>query len=80
MPEASDKFGMIHQNLVDAGCNPETIETCMELIKRNKNPDVLQLLLEYRKELLKAVRRGQKEIDCLDYLVYKLDKKTEERT
>lgn len=65
MSEASDTMGILHQNLIDAGCSKDLIETCMEL----------PLLSKQRINLLDSVHNGQKQIDCLDFLVYSINKK-----
>lgn len=75
MSEASDTMGILHQNLVDAGCSKDLIETCMELAKANKWKRLLPLLAKQRNNLLDSVHDGQKQIDCLDFLVYSINKK-----
>lgn len=75
MSEASDAMGILHQNLVDAGCSKDLIETCMELAKANKWKRLLPLLAKQRINLLDSVHDGQKQIDCLDFLVYSINKK-----
>ena len=75
MSEASDAMGILHQNLVDAGCSKDLIETCMELAKANKWKRLLPLLAKQRINLLDSVHDGQKQIDCLDFLVYRINKK-----
>ncbi len=75
MSEASDTMGILHQNLVDAGCSKDLIETCMELAKANKWKRLLPLLAKQRINLLDSVYDGQKQIDCLDFLVYSINKK-----
>jgi hypothetical protein len=75
MSEASDTMGILHQNLVDAGCSKDLIETCMELAKANKWKRLLPLLAKQRINLLDSVHDGQKQIDCLDFLVYRINKK-----
>lgn len=74
MAEASDFLGMIYQNLKDAGCDAQTTEECMTLVKLGNYSGLLPILLVYRKTLLGTVRLGQKQIDCLDYLIYKIQK------
>ena len=74
MAEASDTFSIAYQNLKDAGCDEQTIEKCMELIKRKNYRGLLPIISDYRKSLLNTVRLGQKKIDCLDYLIYKIQK------
>ena len=75
MSEASDTMGILHQNLVDAGCSKDLIETCMELAKANKWKRLLPLLAKQRINLLDSVHDRQKQIDCLDFLVYSINKK-----
>ena len=75
MSEASDTMGILHQNLIDAGCSKDLIETCMELAKANKWKRLLPLLAKQRINLLDSVHDGQKQIDCPDFLVYSINKK-----
>ena len=76
MAEASDTAGIIHQNLKDAGCDEQTTEKCMTLLKTGNLREMLPVLFDYRKRLLDTVRLGQKKMDCLDYLIYKIKKET----
>ena len=75
MSEVSDTMGILHQNLIDAGCREDLIETCMELAKANRWKSILPMLSKQRINLLDSVHDGQKQIDCLDYLVYSINKK-----
>ncbi len=75
MSEASDTMGILHQNLIDAGCSEDLIQICMELAKANKWNRLLPLLSKQRINLLDSVHDGQKKIDCLDFLVYSINKK-----
>lgn len=61
-------------NLIDAGCEKQLIERFMDDIRKEKLRDGLKLLALHRSELLEALHREQKRIDCLDYLVYKMTK------
>ncbi len=74
MAEASDTFGILYQNLKDAGCDAETTEKCVYFVKKGNLDGMLQILLRYRKELLDTVRSGQKQMDCLDFLIYRIQK------
>lgn len=74
MAEASDTLGIIYQNLKDAGCNKQTTENCMSFAKNGNLGAMLPLLKQYRTALLGSVRSGQKKLDCLDYLIYKIQK------
>lgn len=74
MAQALDMLGILHQNLIDAGCSEETINLCMDLAQANKQADILPLLSKHRAALLKTVHSGQHQIDCLDFLVYSMKK------
>lgn len=76
MAEASDQTGIFYQNLEDAGCDKQTKEKCIALFQSGNLRGILPLLSNYRKDLLSTVRSGQKKIDCLDYLIYKIQKET----
>ncbi len=75
MAEASDIMGILHQNLIDAGCSEDLTRSCMELAKVNQWNRILSLLSKQRSNLLDSVHDGQKQIDCLDFLVYRINKK-----
>lgn len=74
MAEANDKVQLLYQNLQDAGCTPEMIQKCMALDAERNCTDLLFQLLQYRKALLEQVHLRQKELDCLDFLIYLLKK------
>lgn len=74
MAEASDTLGIVYQNLKDAGCDEQTTNNCMAFAKVGNLGGMLPILKQYRKALLGSVRSGQKKIDCLDYLIYKIQK------
>lgn len=65
----------IIQNLKDAGCDDKTIHTFMEDIRDDKIDAGLSLLATHRRSLLDNLHREQKQINCLDYLVYTMQKK-----
>lgn len=64
----------IIQNLKDAGCDSETIESFMTDLQKGKEASGLKRLAIQRKKLLASLHRDQKCIDCLDYLVYQMKK------
>lgn len=74
MPEASDTQGILRQNLIDAGCDQELVQRCFALAQGEKTTELLRVLSRHRQTLLDTVHLRQKQIDCLDYLVYKLKK------
>jgi hypothetical protein len=66
----------IIQNLKDAGCEEDTITAFMKDVQEDKLNEGLKLLAVYRRSLLDHIHKEQKQIDCLDYLVYTMQKKS----
>lgn len=65
----------LERNLEDAGCGNELVQQFMELQDKGEEEKQLLLLSDHRKSLLDQIHREEKKIDCLDYLVYRLQKK-----
>lgn len=61
----------IIQNLKDAGCEQSLID---EFLKLEKSAQ-LGLLAKHKSSLLEELHKNQKQIDCLDYLVFNLKQK-----
>lgn len=74
MAEASDARELFRQNLIDAGCGQEVVARCMELREQQNTAQLMRELAWHRKSLLDTVHTGQKQIDCLDYLIYQMQK------
>lgn len=74
MADFSDKYGIVFQNLIDAGCDGAFAEEYARLILDGKTQSVLNILGSHRKKLLDEVHTNQKRIDRLDYLIYKIEK------
>ena len=64
----------IIQNLKDSGCGEKTIKAFVNNFNDKKFSDGLKLLEAHRRALLDELHKEQKQIDCLDYLVYKMRK------
>lgn len=64
----------IIQNLEDAGCDRETAERFITLEGTGDTQEQLKLLSIHRKRLLDRIHSEENRIDCLDYLVYQLQK------
>lgn len=62
------------RNLEDAGCGKEAVERFLELGESGRKQEQLRLLEQHRKGLLKKVHENEKQIDCLDYLVFQMKK------
>lgn len=73
LPQYESKEAII-ENLKDAGCCEETIERCLCCLDDGKKEEILKQLDDHRKDLLQKVHEGEKQIDCLDYLVYQIDR------
>ncbi len=70
---ANDENAIV-QNLVNAGCGQEFIAEFMEDFRKKNISKDLKLLAAHRRLLLDNLHKEQKRIDCLDYLVYKMEK------
>lgn len=62
----------VEENLADAGFTQEEISSFMELNACDKLENELQTLASHRKKLLDSVHEREKQISCLDYLVWRL--------
>ncbi|MCM1330515.1 MAG: hypothetical protein NC253_13875 [Ruminococcus sp.] len=74
MAEATDKYGIIFQNLTDGGCDKNTAERCAEYILSGKYEQALAVIKPHKKRLLEEIRASQKQVDSLDFLLYKIEK------
>lgn len=73
MAEQTKQEQDIVTNLIDAGCDSELINQFMELLKKGKKEAGLSLLAKHRSFLLDCYHTDQRRIDCLDYLIYKMN-------
>lgn len=64
----------IIQNLKDAGCGETVITDFMICWKNGSLKPGMKLLTAKRKELLDEIHVGQRKLDCLDYLIYELQR------
>ena len=62
-------------NLEDAGCGPEFAERFLALEQSGQHREQLKLLSDHRRKLLDCLHQEERRIDCLDYLVYQLEKR-----
>ena len=62
------------QNLKDAGCDKDTIACFMAHYEAGEVKQELKELSRHRKGLLDALHVCQKQIDCLDYLAWQIEK------
>ena len=73
MTERTKQEQALVANLADAGCDKEQIEQFMDFLKSGRKEAGLSLLAKHRHFLLDCYHADQKKIDCLDYLIYKMN-------
>ena len=73
MTERTKQEQAVVANLADAGCDKEQIEQFMDFLKLDRKEAGLSLLAKHRRFLLDCYHADQKKIDCLDYLIYKMN-------
>ena len=61
------------QNLKDAGCNQSEIRQFMAEVESGKTKQALKLLDGHRKLLLDQFHKSKNSIDCLDYLIFRME-------
>ena len=61
----------LRQNLLDAGCDGSQIEAFERLAGSGDRVELLEI---HRKDLLEKLHQSQRQLDCLDYLLYQLRK------
>lgn len=69
-----DRIFKIRRNLLDAGCDDRLIARFLELEQKSNRKEQYQLLAGHRNSLLKELHQDQYKIDCLDYMVYSMEK------
>lgn len=62
----------IIETLEDSGCNQETIKKFIVAFQNKELENQRYLLMNHKNRLREAVYAKQRQIDCLDYLVFKL--------
>ena len=75
MPEAGNEAQCFYENLVDIGLEAEVVSRCVLLKKEGRNRELLLLLQDSRRDLLTHIHGDQKRLDCLDYLLNRLNQK-----
>lgn len=75
MPDYMNDTNAVLQNLKDAGCDDEVVKTFMELAETGEKQKQYRLLEKHRRDLLDKVHNRERQIECLDYLVFQMKKK-----
>ncbi|RKJ50928.1 hypothetical protein D7X25_17505 [bacterium 1XD42-8] len=63
----------------DAGCGSNEITEICRLWDAGQIKDAVRLLRLHRCGLMDSLHQSQDKVDCLDYLVYKMEKKIKEK-
>ena len=67
---------LLIRNLKDAGCSEADIQRFLKLGQAGRRRDQLQILATHRAALLEQLHASQRQIDCLDYLVYQMSSRS----
>lgn len=70
----NDRIFRIRRNLTDAGCDAALIAQFLELEQKRKRKEQYRLLSRHRTSLLEKLHQDQYKIDCLDHMVYFMQK------
>ena len=76
MAAANDHEGMLRQNLTDAGCSGDLTAECIALARSGLSAQMLQRLKKQRQGLLDKIHDTERELRCLDYLIYQVENDT----
>lgn len=71
----NDKNNII-SNLKDADCTQDTIEQVLTMEESGNIKGLLKILHKHKKNLLDSLHKKNKQIDCLDYLIFKIEQES----
>lgn len=64
----------LYQSFLDAGCSEDTSRYCITLVHNSEWSRLCSELAKQKTLLLSVLHEKEKQIDCLDYLVYEIKK------
>jgi hypothetical protein len=67
-----DEKEYLLRTLKDVSCNDQCILEVMELYEKKEWKELILLLKKHRCLLMDSLHEKQKEVDTLDYLIYKM--------
>ena len=76
MAYATDTEAALHRNLIDAGCSEDEAKRCLAFAQDGQWEQLCRELRKQKAILLSALHRSERQIDCLDFLVYEINKNT----
>lgn len=74
----NERMFQIRRNLLDAGCDSATIEQFLKLEQQQRRKEQYRLLSRHRYFLLEKMHQDQYKIDCLDHMVYTMQKEDQD--
>ncbi len=74
MGNIKDPQGNFIENLIDAGCDESMVTDCVALYNNDAKNTLLRTLSLHRKNILDAIHANEKQLDCLDFLIFELNK------
>lgn len=70
---------LLRRNLKDSGYDEKQINTYLAISKTENTDNLKKLLFEQRKALLDKIHENQEQIDCLDFLIYSINRNTQNK-
>ncbi len=74
MGQISRLSGELYSSLPDAGCSQDVAKRCADAAKNGEKGLLMKELADHRKALLDDLHESQRKIDCIDYIIYKVNK------
>lgn len=74
MADVHDRQELLRENLKDAKCSKALLEQCLAFSEAGQEGRMLERLSSHRSHLLGQLHGYQKALDCLDYLLFRLEK------
>lgn len=68
------KIEDIIQNLKDAGCSEQQMKDICSMYEDGRIQDMIRSLRCHRCRLMDQLHESQSKVDCLDFLVYQIEK------
>ena len=68
----------IIQNLRDSGCGEETVTRIYGMYQAGQIDDAIRSLRSFRCGLMDELHESQSKVDCLDFLVHRLQKEAKQ--
>ncbi len=65
----------MRQNLKDAGCGDAVIEKILMLYQSGRYQDSLRMMKKDRCRLMEELHECGRKVDCLDFLIRKMERK-----